>query len=446
MQPCLRFAPSPTGRLHLGNARIAVVNWLGARCRNGRFLLRFDDTDRLRCRPEHEREIRDDLRWLGLSWDAEFRQSERGELYARAFERLRAAGRVYPCYESAEELSLLRRTARREGKPPRYPRSALGLTPRQRRKLEEEGRRPHWRFLLSDRTVAWRDAVFGEKRVDLGALSDPVIRRSDGSWTYLFASVVDDTDLRITEIIRGEDHLTNSALQLDLFAALDARPPALAHLPLLLGPDGQPLSKRSRALSLAALREQGIEPAAIRVLLARLGTGLPLPADAGLEGLCRGFNIAAFGRAPARLDIRELARLSRRFLRTMPFSKALSRLGDAGMERLQPAAWELLRANLERFDDIFFWQRVLEGPLEPVVEDRELLTLAERLLPERLVDVEEAAAWLERLAEESGRRGRALYQPLRLALTARRHGPELKHLLPLIGRERIAARLRGRCA
>ncbi len=444
MSVCVRFAPSPTGRLHLGNARIAIVNWLMARCRGGRFLLRFDDTDRERCRPEYLDAIREDLDWLGLDRDAEYRQSERDAVYAAAFAMLREAGRVYPCYETPEELAALREKARRAGRPARY-RRALGLPEEEQRRREGKVA-PHWRFALSDRKIVWEDLVFGRRRIWLGEIGDPVVRRADGSWTYIFASAVDDLDLAISHVIRGEDHLTNTAVQIELCEALGGSPPAFAHLPLLLGPDGSPLAKRGDSVSLAELREEGVEPRAVLAVLARLGTGRAAGIEDDVPALCRDFDLAAYGRAPSRLDPRELRRLSARMLRAMPFAEAAPRLKEVGLDGLDEDFWLAVRPNLERFSEIADWWRICREPLTPVREDPAFLERAAALLPERIADPEQALAWLEELARTTGRRGRELYRPLRLALTGQEHGPELKHLLPLIGAPRARARLLGRRA
>ncbi len=444
MNPCVRFAPSPTGRLHLGNARIAVVAWLAARCRNGRFLLRFDDTDRARSRPEFVDAIREDLDWLGLDRDAEFRQSERSTFHAAAFAALRESGRVYPCYETPEELAVLREAARRAGRPPRYRRTQEPSGEERRRR--ESGVTPYWRFALSRREIVWDDLVFGRRRVALGEIGDPVVRRADGSWTYLFASVVDDRDLGVTEVIRGEDHLVNTAVQIDLFEALGARPPVFAHLPLLLDAEGRPLAKRGEAPSLAELRAEGVEPRAVVAVLARLGTGRPAGTEDDVVALCRDFDLAAYGRAPARLDPEEIRRLSRRLLRRMSFAEAEPRLRALGLGEVDRDFWLAVRANLSRFEEIRDWWRICRRPLEPVREDPAFLERAAALLPERIEDAERAATWLARLARATGRRGRRLYRPLRLALTGRKHGPELKHLLPLLGAARARARLLGRRA
>lgn len=295
MPPTLRFAPSPTGRLHLGNARTALINWLYARRHGGRLLLRIDDTDRERSTAAFAAEIERDLHWLGLDWDARLRQSERGAVYEAAFTRLRAAGAVYPAYETAEELAAKRAAQRARGQPPVYDRAALELTEPERLALEAEGRRPHWRFRLSGEAVPWSDLVQGEISIPGGSLSDPVLRKADDSWTYTLASVVDDVDLAISHVIRGDDHRTNTAVQIELFHALGAEPPAFAHLPLLTGPGGAPLSKRSGDWSLDDYRRQAIEPHAIRLVLASIGTDRQATPETSLDDLIQTFELARFG-------------------------------------------------------------------------------------------------------------------------------------------------------
>lgn len=446
MPPVARFAPSPTGLLHLGNARIAVVNWLFARKEGGRFLLRIDDTDRERSEEAYVEAIREDLRWLGLGWQAELRQSERAGSHAAAFARLAESGAVYPCYETPEELAALRARQRAAGLPPRYDRQALSLSPAEQAGLEAAGRRPHWRLRLPDREIAFSDLILGPRRFPPTALSDPVIRREDGSPTYLFASAVDDAELGITHVIRGEDHVTNTALQLAILEALGAVPPRFAHLPLVLDAAGRGLSKREGALSLRALRQAGIEPRAILLALAALGTGsAPDPAH-GLPELLESFSLEAYGKAPPRLAVEELPRLSAAVLHRMPFAEARPRLEALGLPGVTAAFWETVRGNLDRLEDAKTWWEVCRGPLDPIVTDPELLRAAAELLPADLAEETAFDRWAEALKARTGKRGRALFRPLRLALTGREHGPELKHLLPQLGRERALARLRGETA
>ncbi len=444
MIPTVRFAPSPTGHLHLGNARTAILNWLFARKGDGRLILRIDDTDRERSRPEYEAGILEDLTWLGIGWDALHRQSERHPVYNLAFERLRADGRVYPCYETAAELGAKRDAQRARGLPPRYDRTSLALTPDERRALEEEGRDPHWRFLLPDGSARFADLIRGEIEVPLGSLSDPIVRREDGSPTYLFASAIDDLDLGVTHVIRGEDHLTNTGPQVGMAEALGGTAPAFAHLPLMQDVAGGKLSKRAGSIALRDLREQGIEPSAVVAVLATIGTGKAPVADP--DTLLRDFDLAAFATSPPRLDLDELRRTTAAVLHAIPFAVAEPRLRAMGLAEADPAFWDAVRPNLEHLTDARDWWAVCREPLIPVCEDPDLLAAAADLLPPALDSAEAVADWLKRLGEATGRRGRALYHPLRLALTGRERGPELRLLLPLIGRDRAQRRLRGETA
>ncbi len=441
----VRFAPSPTGRLHAGNIRTALFNFLFARKAGGQLILRLDDTDTERSTREFARGIEDDLRWLGIEWTEQVRQSDRFGLYRAAVEKLKTSGRLYPAYEMPEELELKRKRQLARGKPPVYDRTALRLTDEERVKLEAEGRKPHWRFKLEQRDVAWDDLVRGRQHVDAASLSDPVLVRADGTYLYTLPSVVDDIDLGITHVIRGEDHVANTAPQIQLFEALGAKPPAFGHHNLLVGADGQALSKRDRSLAIEGLREEGIEALTVASYSATLGTSDAIAPHASLDELVPGFDFAKLSRAPARFDPHEPRLLNAKLLHMLPFSVVEGRLramGVAGGEQF----WEAVRGNLAVLADAKLWWQVVNGPIQPVMTDSELCGQAARLLPPEPWD---EATW-ERLAagikQATGAKGKALFQPLRLALTGREHGPELKQLLPLIGRERAAARLRGKTA
>ena len=445
MAVTVRFAPSPTGRLHAGNIRTALFNFLFARKMGGRLLFRLDDTDAERSTEAFAEGIREDLAWLGLDWAKEVRQSDRFGLYEAAVERLKASGRLYPAYETPEELELKRKRQLARGRPPVYDRAALKLTPEERTRLEAEGRKPHWRFKLESRDVVWDDLVRGRQHVDAASLSDPVLVRADGTYLYTLPSVVDDIDLCITHVIRGEDHVANTAPQIQLFEALSAKPPAFGHHNLLVGAEGQALSKRDRALSIEALREEGIEALAVASYAAIIGTSEPVAPHASLDELVASFDFAKLSRAPARFDPHELRLLNARLLHMLPFSVVAGRLSAMGVTGGE-AFWQAVRSNLSVFADAGFWWQVVNGPVEPVITDPELCGQAAALLPPEPWDEQ---TW-ERLAADvkqaTGAKGKALFQPLRLALTAREHGPELKHLLPLIGRSRAAARLEGKTA
>lgn len=436
-----RFAPSPTGRLHVGNIRTALHSWLWARKAGGRFVLRLDDTDAARSREEHVVGIREDLRWLGLQWDEEFRQSERFDRYEAALERLRAAGRAYPAYETQQELDLQRKVLLSRGLPPVYNRSALELTAEEIARLEAEGRRPHWRFKLDrSQPIKWDDLVRGHQRFDPALLSDPVIRREDGSWLYMLPSMVDDAEMGVTHVVRGEDHVTNTALQIQMFEALDAPVPAFAHTALLVGSEGK-LSKRLGSLGVDAMREAGIEPIALVAKLARIGTSLPVEPVTSADPLIQAFDFSTFGRAPARFDMDELAALNARIVHQLEFAEVAERL-PAGMDE---AAWEAIRPNLSTIAEVADWWHIVEGPIEQDIpaEDREFLALA----AEQAESIDwSSIPWqglVDALKRRSDRKGKALFLPLRRALTGRDSGPEMAALLPLIGREQSIARLRA---
>ncbi len=434
-----RFAPSPTGRLHVGVLRTGLLNWLLARKAGGRFLLRMDDTDPARSTEEFARLIRDDLDLLGLAPDEEFRQSDREALYERSFETLFAAGRVYPAYETPEELELARKVALSRRRPPIYDRAALRLSGAERAAYEAEGRKPHWRFRLDDTApIEWQDLVRGPQRFDPAALGDPVVRRADGSWLYLLPSVIDDADMAISHVLRGEDHVSNTAVQIQMFAALGAPIPAFAHVALLTGTAGK-LSKRAGDAGVDELREEGIEPIALLALLARIGTSDPVEPVENLNALVAGFELSHFGRAPARFDSAELALLNSRIIHHLDYATVSGRLpGD-----MHEAAWNAVRGNLDRVEEAAEWWAVIDSEIDvPKGEDgdRDFLKLAAQEADAISWDADPWHALTGRLSA-SGRKGKALFHPLRRALTGRDRGPDMASLLPLIGRQRSVARL-----
>jgi glutamyl-tRNA synthetase len=433
-----RFAPSPTGRLHVGNIRTALHNALWARKHGGRFLLRIDDTDAERSREEHVEAIRADLEWLGLNPDGEVRQSERFDLYEREFERLRDAGRVYACYETPEELDLRRKVLLGRGLPPIYERPERDNAP-------VEGRAPHWRFRLDhEQPIAWTDRVRGEQKFDPHLLSDPVVRRADGSWLYLLPSVIDDIDMGITDVLRGEDHVSNSAVQLQMFSALGAVPPAMAHSALLVAAEGK-LSKRLGAIGVEEVRAAGLEPLALLGVLARLGTSQPVEAAPDLATLAAGFDFAHFGRAPAHFDLHDVELLNARLLHAMPFEAVRGRVPE-GMEE---ADWLLIRGNLAHVAEAGEWLDVLHGDVAvPALAEDERQVLAAAADAARSIDWS-AAPWpqlLEGIKAATGAKGKALFLPLRRVLTGRESGPEMAPLIERLGRERVIARLAAAAA
>ena len=451
----VRFAPSPTGRLHIGNIRTAVLNVLLTRKAGGSFLLRLDDTDRERSTEAFAESIRQDLTWLGLTWDTEEKQSARTARYDVVADQLRAAGRLYACYETEDELDRKRKRQLGRGLPPIYDRTALRLTPEDKARLEAEGRRPHWRFRLANSDnmeasasdaltpqptiVSWNDLIRGDQIVDVGSLSDPVLIRADGSYLYTFTSVVDDIDFAITHIVRGEDHVTNSGVQIQIFEALGAQPPAFGHHSLLIGADGQALSKRLGALSIASFREAGLEPMAVVSHAALVGTSDAIEPHRTFAELSELFDLSKISTAPGRFDIDELHGLNAKLLHKLPFEDVAGHLGPSSSGGA--AFWEAVRGNLTLLRDAEDWWHIATGDIKPVIEDAAVTSKAATLLPAEPWDQATWSRWTEAVKAATGAKGRALFHPLRLALTGRDAGPELKFLLPFIGADRARARL-----
>jgi glutamyl-tRNA synthetase len=428
-----RFAPSPTGRLHVGNIRTALHNYLFAKKHGGTFILRIDDTDRERSTQEFDQAIRDDLDWMGLKPDMVVRQSERFDLYEREFDRLKQASRVYACYETPEELELRRKVLLGRGLPPVYERKPADA-------LLPEGRAPHWRFRLDhDAPIVIDDLIRGEQKFDPKLLSDPVVRREDGSWLYLLPSVIDDIELGITHVVRGEDHVTNSATQTQMFEALGAKPPRFAHEALLVAAEGK-LSKRRGSYGAEHLRAEGVEPMAMLSVLARIGTSQPVEPVASLDELATGFDFSTFGRAPAHFDPKEVELISARLLRKLDYAVVKDELPASATEE----DWLLLRPNLERISDFGDWFAVLHGEVDPpeLSHDERLLVKDGAAIAEKLDWASEPwKALTGELKESWGKKGRELFHPLRLALTGRESGPEMAGLVARMGRERAVRRL-----
>jgi glutamyl-tRNA synthetase len=438
MTTIVRFAPSPTGRIHIGNARTAILNWLMAQKTGGQFVLRYDDTDVARSTQEFADGIATDIDWLGIRPARVEWQSKRFGRYDGVAERLRAEGRLYPCYETADELDRKRKRQEARKLPPVYDRAALKLTDEERAKLEAEGRKPHWRFKLDGRVVEWNDMVRGPQHIDTSSLSDPVLVREDGSYLYTLPSVIDDIDFGITHVIRGEDHVVNTAVQIEITEALGAKPPTYAHHSLLIGADGKGLSKRLGSLSIGSMREGGLEPMAVVSHAALLGTSDNIHPCADYAELVEGFDLDKLSRAPARFDEAELVHLNAKLLHHLPWDAVKDRLaGDS------EAFWLAVRGNIEKLADTEAWRTVVSGTITPVVapEDAEFISSARALLPPEPWDGMTWKAWTEAVKAATGRKGKPLFMPLRLALTGLDHGPELAQLLPLIGRETAVVRL-----
>ena len=440
-----RFAPSPTGQLHVGNARAALFCYLFAKRQGGQFILRLDDTDTARSTDEFADAIIADMQWLGLGYDETFKQSERFDKYEAAIEDLKARGLVYACYEAPDELERKRKRQLARGKPPVYDRAALELTDAQIAEFEQEGRTPHYRFKLSGNPIVWTDMVRGEQKIETASLSDPVIRRADGSWLYTLPSVVDDIDANITHVIRGEDHVTNSGAQIEIIEALGGQPPVFAHFSLMLAADGGALSKRLGSLSLADLRDSGVEAMSLNSLIARLGTADPVEPVQTMDALIAGFDMTRLGRAPARFDPEDVTRLNARILHDMPYAAAADRLTALGAPD-GDGFWDGVKGNLTLFQDIEDILHLINGPVAPVIdaEDADYVAAALDALPTGALTEASWSEWTQSLKESTGRKGRALFMPLRQALTGQAHGPEMQHLLPLIGYDKAVARLQGK--
>ncbi len=437
----VRFAPSPTGKLHVGNVRTALVNWLFAKGQGGTFVLRIDDTDLARSTKESEDNIEIDLKWLGLEWDERYNQSRRFDRYEAAAEKLKADGRLYACYETSEELDRRRKVQLSRGQPPIYDRAALSLTDEEKAALEAEGRRPHWRFKLEGKRVSWDDLARGHCEVDTASMSDPVLIREDGLFLYTLPSVVDDIDMEITHIIRGEDHVTNTGTQLEIFEALGAKIPGFAHMPLLVGADGSALSKRIGSMAIIDMRADGYEPLAITSHLGKIGTSDALEAAPSLQALGEGFSFSKMGRSPARYDEADLGRLNAQVLHALTYEQAKPRLEALDVD-LGESFWEAVKPNLNRFNEVADLAKIVTGPVTPVIEDPAFAAAALEVLPE-VIDAGAWSAWTAAVKEKTGAKGKALFMPLRLALTGQPHGPDMAALAPLIGREAIVARLKG---
>lgn len=434
----VRFAPSPTGYLHVGNVRTALVNWLFARKTGGHFILRIDDTDTERSKPEFEAAIQEDLSWLGLAWDSIEHQSKRFDRYNAAAERLRGEGRLYPCYETPDELEVQRKMLAGRGLPPIYNRAALKLTDEQKKKYESEGRRPHYRFLLNDEEITWNDLIRGETLFKGTHMSDPVLLREDGVPVYTLASVVDDGEMGVSHVIRGEDHVSNTAVQIQLYKALGFTVPGFAHMALLKTKEGE-ISKRLGGADIRSLRENGILPMAVNSLLAKIGTSDPVEAFADIQKLVDGFDFKKMGRAPANYDVVELQKLNEKLLHQLPFSAVKEKL-DFADEHF----WLSIRANIKTLAEAKTWWEILHGDVSADLnhDEREFIRAAAGKLPaewnENVWD-----AWISAIKPTTARKGKDLFHPLRLALTGREDGPEMKKLLPLLGRDKVTERLKA---
>lgn len=435
----VRFAPSPTGWMHIGNTRTALFNYLWTKKMGGKLLLRIDDTDKLRSKKEYEDGIRDALTWLGISWDEEARQSARFARYDEVVEKLKQEGRIYACYDTPEELEFKRKRLLSRGLPPIYDRQALSYTEADIARFQAEGRKPHYRFKLIDEEIAWDDVVRGTCRYEASKLSDPIIIREDGSYLYHLPSVIDDVDFKITHIVRGEDHVTNTAAQIQMFKAIGGTVPTFAHLPLLTGKEGK-LSKRLGSLGVRELREDGIEAMSICSFLAKLGTSEAIEPFYSLDDLAQTLDFSKIGHAQPKFDEEELKKFNTKLVHNMPYSALKDNFG------VSETFWNDVKGNLEVAKDVLLWDNICNKEIEPIMEDADFTTQAAQMLPEGDFDDATFNNWMNKLKETTGRKGKDLFHPIRMALTAQANGPELKTLLPLIGREKAYLRLNGKKA
>jgi len=439
----VRFAPSPTGLLHIGNIRAALFNYLFAKQKGGRFLLRLDDTDQERSTPEFAKAIEEDMKWLGLDWDEFAKQSDRMDRYDEVLTELKKQGRVYPCFETPAELSLKRKTQLGRGLPPVYDRSSLKLSQEAIEKLISDGKKPHWRFKLEHTDEKWEDGIQGSKSFPTSSISDPVLVREDGIPLYTFCSVVDDIDMGITHIIRGEDHVTNTSVQLQIFKAITDKPaPEFAHYPLLVSADGKEMSKRLGTLSISDMREKNIEAMAINSLLGKLGTSDPVVPYNDMEEISKSFDLNKISRATPKFDMEDLFHLSAKILHQTNYEDIKDKLSNSVTKEI----WDAVHTNISSLDDIKEWIEIIDGKIKPVITDKDFLAIAKDLLPNDNWDNSTWSAWTKAVKEKTNRKGKELFMPLRQALTSMDHGPEMKFLLPLIGREKTIKRLEGETA
>ena len=436
-----RFAPSPTGYLHVGNIRTALVNWLYARSHDGKFILRIDDTDKERSKSEYVDAIKYDLEWLGLHWDEIHFQSQRMELYEQAKAKLIADKRLYPCYESQEELELKKKVLLSRNLPPIYDRSALKLSDEEKKQFAANGINAHWRFLMDNTPIEWQDDVCGKIHFDPKKINDPILIRGDGTMTYMIATIVDDIDLGITHIIRGKDHISNSAIHVQMFKALSATPPKLAHLSLIQSKEGE-ISKRLGGFDIKNLRDSGMHPMAILSFFAKLGTSDPIEFRKILKELCKDFSISKFGKADTNYDLLELERLNTKLIHHMNYAEAKQYLPTHVNEDF----WEKVKTNLSKINEVEDWWKICNQVMNPVITDLNFTQIASQLLPRGVWGENTWNEWINQVKTSTNKNGKELFMPIRLALTGMEHGPELKNLLPLLGREKAFDRLNGKSA
>ena len=436
-----RFAPSPTGLLHLGNIRTALINWLYARTHNGKFILRIDDTDQERSKDEYISKIKYDLEWLGIDYDDTFNQSSRFERYREQFEKLKADGRIYPCYETPEELERKRKLQMASGGKQVYDRSSLSLTDEEKRAYEDDGRKPHWRFLLQTERLKWNDLLKGELDIDLTSLSDPVLFREDGVPLYTFSSAVDDIDYNITNVIRGDDHTSNTAVQIEIINAIDKNRITFAHHALLKASSGDKLSKRDNVISIDSFRKSNLEPLAILSLLATIGTSQSIELKDSLNQIISEFKLETISTSPGRIEIDVLNALNKKQVQKLNFDEVSERLKNIN-QKIDEKFWNTIRSNLETVEGVKQWSDIVFDSKLIEAEDKEYIKSAMELIPDDPWDENTWELWTSAIKEKTGRKGKELFLPLREAFTGMSHGPEMKLLIQLIGREKILERVK----
>jgi len=445
----LRFAPSPTGYLHVGNTRTLLLNWFMAKKNKAEFVLRFDDTDQERSEEKYVDQIRADLEWLGVDYDHELKQSDRLDLYTAAAEKLKASGRLYPCYETKNELDFKRKRQLSQGRPPVYDRAALRLFPEEIKEFEAEVRTPHWRFKLDqDATITWEDAAHGTLTFEAKHFSDPILLRENGAPVYTLSGVVDDLDMGITHIIRGDDHISNTAIQIQLMEALGGNGDdfTFAHMPLLTSADGSGLSKRLGSLGLKDLKAQQIESMSIVSYLGTLGNSTDAETYTSSEKFLENFDLGKFGKSAPKFSMEDLERANEKFLQLVSFDQIKGRLDALGFTDLTPEFWETIQGNLTYLTDVKEHYDICYSNITPRIEDQDYVATALKLLPATPWTTDTWKQWTSAIKEETGRKGRELFMPLRQALTAADHGPEMKNILPFIGPEKTMKRLKGETA
>lgn len=435
-----RFAPSPTGYLHVGNIRTALICWVYTRSKKGKFLLRFDDTDSQRSKIEYIDNIIQDLKWIGIDWDEKFTQSERFERYGEVFLQLIKEGYIYPCYETKEELEIKRKLQLKQGSPPVYNRSSLFLTEQKKIQYEQEGRRPHFRFKLNtNESIKWNDEVKGAINITINSTSDPIVKREDGNYTYMLPSVIDDIDFNITHVVRGEDHLTNTAVQIQMIQALKATVPMFAHLPLLHFEDNK-ISKRVGGLDVKSIREDGIESITLSNYLLKLGTSDAIEAHVNMQSLIDSFDIKKFNSSSAQFNLTEIYKLNSKILQKMSFELVKERLNQVGIN--SPEFWYFIKNNINRFSDVIEWWEICKFSVKPIILDKQFINIALDVLPQRNFDENTLSDWVKAIRQKVNIKTKDLFIQLRLAITGKEAGPELAKLLIFTGKENVIARLK----